>query len=133
MSTTPLQRHQAAGPQLYELLRLRVLTGEAKPGEALSEARVALEFGVSRTPVREVFRRLVEEGFLRVVPQVGTYVAPIKLAAVRDSQFVRETLECRAIEIAAVRADAASVRRLRDRLDEQARCIAAQRPRANSA
>lgn len=93
--------------QIYRALRADILNAALLPGEAMSEARMAVQFGVSRTPVREAFKRLVEEGFLVVVPQVGTFVAPIDLAAVYDSQFVRETLECRTVSLAAERIDAA--------------------------
>lgn len=87
--------------QVYDDLHGKIVRGEFRPGDALSETKVAETYGMSRTPVREVFWRLGEDGFLRVVPQVGTYVAPINVAAVRDSQFIRETLECRAIADAA--------------------------------
>lgn len=87
--------------QIYRALRGDILNAVLRPGESISEARMALQFGVSRTPVRESFKRLVEDGFLVVVPQVGTFVAPIDLAAVYDSQFVRETLECRTVALAA--------------------------------
>jgi len=92
--------------QIHRALRGDILNAVLRPGEAISEARMALQFGVSRTPVRESFKKLVEEGFLTVVPQVGTFVAPIDLAAVYDSQFVRETLECRTVALAAQRIDA---------------------------
>lgn len=92
--------------QIHRALRGDILNAVLRPGEAISEARMALQFGVSRTPVRESFKKLVEEGFLVVVPQVGTFVAPIDLAAVHDSQFVRETLECRTVALAAQRIDA---------------------------
>ncbi len=91
--------------QIHRSLRADILGAALLPGVAMSEARMALRFGVSRTPVREAFKRLVEEGFLQVVPQVGTFVAPIDLAAVYDSQFVRETLECRTVALAAERMD----------------------------
>ena len=93
--------------QIHRLLRGDILAAVLRPGEAMSEARMAVRFGVSRTPVREAFKRLVEEGFLMVVPQVGTFVAPIDLASVHDSQFVRETLECRTVALAARHADEA--------------------------
>jgi DNA-binding GntR family transcriptional regulator len=92
--------------QIYRALRSDILNAVLRPGESISEARMALQFGVSRTPVRESFKRLVEDGFLVVVPQVGTFVAPIDLAAVYDSQFVRETLECRTVALAAKNIDA---------------------------
>lgn len=93
--------------QIYRALRNDILQAATPPGAAMSEARMAAQFGVSRTPVREAFKRLVDEGFLVVIPQVGTFVAPIDLAAVYDSQFVRETLECRMVVLAAERIDGA--------------------------
>lgn len=118
-----IDRGQVASRQLYDVLRAKILTAELRPGEALAEMRVAEQFGVSRTPVREVFRRLAEEGFLKIVPQVGTFVAPINLKVVYESQFVRETLECRAVALASDNATPALVRRLREQLRIQSRMI----------
>ncbi|MGQ9369172.1 GntR family transcriptional regulator [Azospirillum sp. ST 5-10] len=118
------------GPRLqevYESLRAAVLTGEMRPGEAISETRVAARFGVSRTPVREAFRRLADEGYLRIVPQVGTFVAPIQLSAVSDSQFVRETLECRTVRLAAERAGPSDRSALTGLLDRQRETLAPER------
>src|SRR4029077_13209565 len=92
----PAETVQAAGARLYADLHADIITRRLRPGASLSETKVAVHYGISRTPVREVFRRLAEEGFLRVVPQVATYVAPINLAAGADSQFIRETLGGRA-------------------------------------
>ena len=85
---------------------------------------MAVQFGVSRTPVREAFKRLVEEGFLVVIPQVGTFVAPIDLSAVYDSQFVRETMECRTVALAAERIDAAGKASLDALVDQQGQAMA---------
>jgi len=111
--------------QIHRALRGEILAAVLRPGEAMSEARMAVRFGVSRTPVREAFKRLVEEGFLMVVPQVGTFVAPIDLAAVHDSQFVRETLECRTVALAARHGDAAGKAALEENVRQQERDLAA--------
>lgn len=111
------------GQQVYEDLHGRIVRGELRPGEGLAEARVAESYGLSRTPVREAFWRLGEDGFLRVVPQVGTFVAPINIPAVYDSQFVRETLECRAVADAARRASETTVGILRTLLVDQEAAI----------
>ena len=116
---------RVAGAKLYADLHSDIITGRMRPGEGLSESRVAEKYGISRTPVREVFRRLTDEGLLRVVPQVGTYVAPITLAAVSDSQFIREALECRAVRLAAKKATPREIRVLRHELRVQAQAIAA--------
>lgn len=113
------------GHEVYEDLRGKIVRGELRPREALSEASTAEKYGISRTPLRGVFWRLVEDGFLRIVPQVGTFVAPISIAAVRDSQFIRETLECRAVADAARVAAPADIAALRNALSEQARVVQA--------
>ncbi|HVY13900.1 MAG TPA: GntR family transcriptional regulator, partial [Rhodopila sp.] len=109
----------------YARLRDDILTGALRPGQALSETRLASEHGISRTPVREVFQRLVGDGLLRVVPQVGSFVAPINLAAVADSQFIRESLECHAVARAAERISDAQARTLRRQVSQQARVVQA--------
>jgi DNA-binding GntR family transcriptional regulator len=97
------RRSRVAVPQIYSDLRAQIVSIRLKPGVGMSESRIADHYGVSRTPVREAFKRLADDGLLRVVPQVGSFVARIDLQAVRDSHFVRETLECRIAELAAER------------------------------
>lgn len=116
---------RATVQQVYEELHGKIVRGELRPGDQLSEAKVGEGYGLSRTPVREVFWRLGEDGFVRVVPQVGTFVAPISIPAVYDSQFVRETLECRAVADAARLVAPADLRALRAMLDEQDSAMAA--------
>ena len=99
------RRSRVAVPQIYRELREQIVSILLEPGTALSEVRIAEAYGVSRTPVREAFKRLAKDGFLDVVPQVGSYVSRIDLQAVRDSHFVRETLECRIVELASERID----------------------------
>jgi DNA-binding GntR family transcriptional regulator len=59
----------------------------------LSENELALRFGTSRAPVREALIRLVEEGLIEVLPQRGSFVSKISLAAMQRARFVREALE----------------------------------------
>jgi DNA-binding GntR family transcriptional regulator len=118
-------REPALVPSLYRDLRERIVSVALPPGEPVSEARIAEAYGVSRTPVREAFKRLAEDGLLEVVPQVGTFVARIDRALVRDSHFLRETLECRITELAAQRIDDAGRAGLRGNLAEQRRAVAA--------
>lgn len=119
---TPAARQST--DQIYRELRAGILAAVLRPGEAMSEARMAVRFGVSRTPVREAFKRLVEDGFLSVVPQVGTFVAPIDIVAVYDSQFVRETLECRTVVLAARHSEEAGKAALGSLVQQQERALA---------
>lgn len=115
---------RTTGREVYEDLHRQIVQGILRPGAPLSETSVAGRYGLSRTPVREVFWRLGQDGFLRVVPQAGTWVAPINVAAVHDSGFVREALECAAIPDAARRATAADGAHLQDLVARQAAALA---------
>ena len=121
-----IDRRQMAAPQVYRYLHGQIVSGELSPGHELSENAVAEQLNVSRTPVREAFIRLADEGLVRVFPQVGTQVSPISLAAVSDSQFLRESLECRTIAEAARRATARDRIELQRMVERQRECVRAQ-------
>ncbi|GLQ18122.1 GntR family transcriptional regulator [Maritalea porphyrae] len=95
-----IKRPKSLTELVTEKLRELIVSGELQLGEQLSEARIAKELQVSRTPVREAFNRLEIEGLLSVVPQSGTFVfslAPDELAQLCDA---RVTLETAALEAA---------------------------------
>jgi DNA-binding GntR family transcriptional regulator len=108
MATRPITRLERSragirGPA-YERLRDAIVSAELEPGRRLSENELGELLGVSRTPIREALVRLRDDRLVEIVPQLGTFVAPISLAAVADAQFVREALECAAVRLAADRA-----------------------------
>lgn len=66
-----------------DALRHRVLTMALAPGEALDETALSAEFGVSRTPLREVFQVLAGEGYLSIHANKGAQVSPMNVAVMR--------------------------------------------------
>ena len=108
-------------PQIYEALRDAIVRVAVRPGQAISETEMAAGFGVSRTPIREALIRLADEGLIDIYPQAGTFVSLIDLAAVREAQFVRQTLETAvAVQAASI---AAGVTVFDSILDRQERAI----------
>lgn len=89
---------------VYSALRDAIVSSEFHPGQRLSETELAERLGVSRTPIREALVRLRDDRLVEIVPQLGTYVTRISHRAVGDAQFVRESLECAAVRVAAERA-----------------------------
>lgn len=119
LQITPIDRRRSAVTQIHTQLRDWIVTGRSKPGELMSEPKLAERFGLSRTPIREAVKKLEEEGLLDIYPQVGSVVAPINVDVVRDSQFIRETLECRTIELAVAAATASDIVQLRQIIKDQ--------------
>jgi len=118
-----VDRHLPIVPQIYDALREAIVRVAVLPGQAISETELATSFGVSRTPVREALIRLADEGLIDIYPQAGTFVSRIDLAAVREAQFVRETLETAVAIRAASSATASTV--FESILERQAEAIRA--------
>lgn len=88
-----IDRRFPAADQIYRVLRDQIISGGFRPREALSENRICAMFSVSRSPVRIALTRLVEDGLIDILPQRGSFVAPINLTRVREGHFARVALE----------------------------------------
>ncbi len=91
------RRRTTVAVEVRNHLRGMIVAGTLLPGHPLSENEVASGLGLSRTPVREAFIKLEEEGLIVIYPQYGSFVSPIRVADIYDGQFVRESLECAAL------------------------------------
>lgn len=100
------------GPQLFRLLRGRIVRGELAPGSRLSEGDVASFYGTSRQPVREAFIKLAEASLIEVRPQRGSYVSRVDVSVVLAAQFVREAVEADIVRRVAQQADSADLQGL---------------------
>ncbi|WP_371316707.1 GntR family transcriptional regulator [Pseudomonas gingeri] len=69
---------------LYEDLKRQILTMELDPDATLDEVLLSERYGVSRTPVREVFRRLAGEGYLNIQENRGARVIPMNHSTLRN-------------------------------------------------
>lgn len=74
---------------IYETLRDRICLLEYPPGMVLHEAKLAAEFGVSRTPIRTVLQRLAFGALIETKDGVGTIVTGLSLEELRDIYEVR--------------------------------------------
>ena len=86
-------KHTATSDGVYEQLKEQILHLELPPGSTISEIDTAEKYNISRTPVRDAFKRLEREGLLEIRPHIGTFVSLIDLNAVSDVLYTREVLE----------------------------------------
>lgn len=84
--------------RIADSLRDAILGGDIEPGSQLVETALAEQFGVSRGPLREAIRQLIEEGILETVPYTGTYVIDISVKDVDEIYSIRRNLETFAFE-----------------------------------
>ncbi len=86
-----------------DTIKARILDSQYRPGELLSEARLAEDLQISRTPIREALRELSGKGLVRVLPKRGVMVSELSLQDIVEVYQLREQLECFATRLAALR------------------------------
>jgi len=83
----------------YRTIRGRILDNVWLQGHRALEQELAIELGMSRTPVREALIRLAKEGLVEIIPRHGMRVLPVSVADMRDIYAVLTALESMAAEL----------------------------------
>ncbi len=99
-SLGPIKRQKTLTEQAADAIRARIVGGQFEFGEALSEIALANELGVSKTPVREAFLQLKNEGLVEIQPQRGTFVFQMTTDQLRQLSELREILEVNSLRFA---------------------------------
>jgi len=79
--------------EIADVVRERILKGEYEIGEKIKENQIATELRVSRTPIREAFKLLENEGLIDYIPNRGCFAKGFTQQDVDDIYAVREALE----------------------------------------
>src|SRR5260370_10076496 len=87
----------------YRLLKRKILDSDYPPGEHVLEQDIAAELKLSRTPVREAFVRLEQDGLLMIVPRHGVRISVLSPNDMRELYEVLTALEPTAVELFARR------------------------------
>ena len=100
--------------EVYEALRVRIVTNSVHPGQILNEKDLMASFGIGRSPLREMLFRLQEEGLLKPLPRLGYMVTTLNISEIRELVELRRELEGFAGQLAAERIAPEQVQRLRE-------------------
>ena len=98
--------------EVAEQLRQRIFNRELEPGSWIDELRIAEEFGISRTPLREALKVLAAEGLVTMKMRRGAYVTEMSEKDLRDVYHLLSLLESDAAGVVARTATAAQLQTL---------------------
>jgi DNA-binding GntR family transcriptional regulator len=112
MNPNPGQRPNLSDDVAFDI-RMQILDGRLAAGERLREEKIAEQFGVSRTPVREALAMLAVEGAVRSIPRRGYIVRELSLREARDIYPIRAILDPEALRLSGV-----PTKKQLDRLEE---------------
>ena len=100
--------------EIYDELFARIVSGSMLDGERLKEVEISGQFGVSRTPVRDVFRLLEQDGLVKILPAQGAVVVQLTPDDIEDIYDIRMMLELLAIDLAGASLRLQKLSELRD-------------------
>jgi len=104
MNPTPMRRRLTRPKSLtdlaYDSIRQLIVGGELPMGAQLSEATLAAQLGISKTPVREALLRLRVDGLIDIQPQRGTFAFSLTPRQVEEICLFREVVEVTAVKLA---------------------------------
>jgi len=115
---------------IYKKLKSQIINFTLKPGQKLQDRQLGLQFGVSRTPVREALNRLVQEGFVRQISGRGYFVKEITIKEIEDLYEVREALEVLAAQQAIRNINNRQIKKLCEILKSHKKLIQKDEPKA---
>lgn len=98
--------------EVAELLRQRIFRRELEPGSWIDEVRIAQEYGISRTPLREALKVLAAEGLVTMKVRRGAYVTEVSDQDLAEVYHLLALLESDAAAVAAAKATDAQLREL---------------------
>ena len=84
----------------YNHILYMIMTKELKPGERIPEQKIAEEFGISRSPVREAMRQLANDGLINIYPNRFAEVANFDESEIKEIGIMRIALDVVAVKLA---------------------------------
>jgi DNA-binding GntR family transcriptional regulator len=99
--------------EVAELIRQRIFRRELEPGSWIDEVRLAQEYGISRTPLREALKVLAAEGLVTMKVRRGAYVTEVSERDLAEVYHLLALLESDAAAVVAERATTAELEELR--------------------
>lgn len=106
--------NSSLGNRVFTLLQEDILNGKYQIGESLIETKLSLDFGVSRTPVREAIKQLELEGLVKFTPNKGAVVKGVSKQDIKDIFTIRMLIEGLAARWAAENITDAELKKLKE-------------------
>jgi DNA-binding GntR family transcriptional regulator len=120
------EKNQPIHQWVYQTLRNSIIKLILRPAQQISENEVSEALGISRTPVREAFIRLAEDGLINITPQKRSIVSRIDLEQAGEARFIRLAVEKAVLREACGKLSTADLAALETNLQAQEDCREAQ-------
>jgi DNA-binding GntR family transcriptional regulator len=106
------ENSETLSEKIHSSLEEAILEGKIKPNDRLVEEELSRTFKISRGPIREAFRLLERDGFIKLIPRKGAIVQGISTEDILDVYEIRSVLEGLAVRLVCTRATDKELKKL---------------------
>ena len=110
----------SAEDRAYDYIKQRIISKELLPLEQIVETDIAMQTGISRTPIRRAIKKLGYEGLLTIKPNKGAFVVSPSAKEVRDIFACKKLLETEAIRLACANITEKELKKMEKLIDQEA-------------
>jgi DNA-binding GntR family transcriptional regulator len=86
--------------EVYKNLRHQIITNQIHAGQRLVEQDLIDQYGIGKTPLREIYQELKRDELIEIIPQFGTRVVTLDIQTLKEVVQVRKVLEGLCAELA---------------------------------
>ena len=123
LESSDILRKRSLTDEVYEFLSSKIIAGKYSSGDWLRQEDISTQLGVSQTPVREAFDRLVASGLAERVPYRGVRVPVLEPKEIVDAFMLRLLLETTGARLAAIVIQLEEVRTLSILIEKTANLV----------
>jgi DNA-binding GntR family transcriptional regulator len=96
----------------YKFIKNDIIACVLEPGQQIVQTKLAEEYQIGTTPIRDALQRLAQEGLVEPIPRFGYIVSQITLSDLNDMYELRSIFESAAARLATVRASEEQLERI---------------------
>ena len=100
-----------------EKIEIDIISGRLAPGKRINERDLCEKYGLSRTPIREILRRIEGNGLVRSIPNRGVFAVGLSPQAVDDLYYLKSILEVQCVRWAIERIEEHQMEMLTETFD----------------
>ena len=91
------QEKKTKAQKIEEELKIEILSGKLRSGQRIVEQDLCDRYGISRTPIREILRRVEAEGLIETIPNRGAFVKGFTSRDIEDFYLMKTLLEVQCV------------------------------------
>jgi len=123
MGLNKINKPESLAKTAYKSLRHSILTNELTAGVVYNEKNIAMDLGISRTPVREALLELASKRLVKFLPQKGVVINTFSARDIEDVFEIRTVLEVFSIKKICLNHENIDISILNEYMDEQKKAV----------